>query len=311
MLVLNAAIQHSLYPGSQINLLVEHFEEMKAVFDYYENHKRNGLIWQEPFSDWQDSVSREGHTFLTNLIYYRVCEGLIRYPNYGVKESDLEAMKAKIMSTFYDEKTGLFYSIAGREFISIDGNLFAIDWGFVDREQAHKLYESLKRTKLWCGRCGCPGVATIPKYPTREKAPQVRLSWLHDYHDNYIWTWLTALSAKIAYRMEDFVEGDRIASTLAYLIKRDATILETYNQEPQMRPVETCLYKDEVDFSWSAGKYLEMLHERELQVARLGVKKMHMPHLQSKGDKSATELPSYELKASPSTGNQEQAITEV
>jgi len=142
-----------------------------------------------------------------------------------------------------------------------------IDWGFMDQAGCNRIYENLRKSKLWETGSECPGVATIPRYPLKEKAPQIRFSRMHGYHDEYIWTWIAAFSAKIAYKMNDVEEGDRIASILARLVKRDSTILEIYQQNSSMRPVGTSIYRDEEDFSWSAGKYVEMVHERNFQVS--------------------------------------------
>lgn len=63
LLVLLAALMVKKTPGGDV-WWKEHEEELKKVFRWYDDQFRDGLIYQTAFADWQDSVKREGHTFL-------------------------------------------------------------------------------------------------------------------------------------------------------------------------------------------------------------------------------------------------------
>jgi len=252
-------------------IIYEKSEKIKMLYDYYDDKKdeKTGLIKQPPFSDWQDSVNRGGFTFLTNLIYYKISKYLLPYAKeYNIDSSFVIRLKREINKNFYDDKKKMYRSILDKDYYSLESNLLAIDWNFVEEgtQKRKDIYESLRDSELWKkSKSTYPGRSTFPKYPSSQKALHVKLVCLEGYHDNVIWTWITALSAKISCKMDDKEEYERIINLLHKLYMRDGTICETYFQDKYMKPFESFIYKTEEDFSWSAGKYIEMINEINLK----------------------------------------------
>lgn len=233
----------------------EHEGALIEIYRFYDSKFRNSLIVQPPFSDWQDSTRRDGHTFYTNLLYCVASRRLAKYPGFGVNLKRVEEMRAMIEETFRDKTTGLFLSIAGKTQISVDGNLLAIDLGYFapKSEEATALYESLKRHPLWKGRSDLPGYVTFPNYPNSWKSVAVRVARLHFYHDRIYWSWLMGLAAKVATLQGDQEEASRILGRLNKIAIRDSAIGEIYTDTPELNLWRSRWFEAEIPFSWGAA----------------------------------------------------------
>jgi len=214
----------------------------------------SGLIVQPENSDWQDSVSRTGKTFYTNILFFAVSQRL------PFSKIDLSALRRQINFTFFDSGTQLYRSIEGSSFISLDGILLAIDLDYVSETDALLLYESLKIHPLWTSPTG-PGFVTYPNYPIAWVAVGPQLYGLRHYHDEMYWSWLMGLSAKIARKMGDASSADRIFDRLQKMAVRDSTIAEIYSPIHDLPPFHSFLYHSEQPFSWGAGMILDALHD--------------------------------------------------
>jgi glycogen debranching enzyme len=225
---------------------------LRALYDALRRYRddSDGLIVQPKYSDWQDSVRREGRTFYINLLHAHVAGQL------GVAT---DALDATVRGAFFDTATGLFRSLVGHELVSLDGNLLAIDLGFVRNDEARALYARLKHSELW-SRGGLPGSNTVGDYPRGWAHWPARLAGLTHYHDRLHWSWLTGLSGKIAHAMGDEPEARRIFDGLAAMAERDGTIAEIYRERHgALVPFRSLLYRSEAPFSWGAGMILDAL----------------------------------------------------
>lgn len=231
-----------------------HRPALRQVLDYYRRARwlRGGLLHQPAFSDWQDSVRRKGVAFYTNLIYWAALRAL-----------DPDAARgfgARLEAAFRPRGGGLYPSLLGRRFVSLEGNLLAIDLGFLPEDGSRDLYPELLRSPFW-RRTGVPGFDTYPDYPVSWSNPGMLVAGLGHYHDRVRWSWLTALAAKVAARMGDLEEARRILSALQEWVRRDGTVMEVYESAPPHRPWRSWLYSSEGPFSWGAGVTLDALGE--------------------------------------------------
>lgn len=226
-----------------------HQKDFFEIYHYYDQFINDGLIVQSAFSDWQDSAKREGKVFFTNLLYLEVAK------NFQFKnEVEIEELKNTIQRIFYDQSSGLYFSVAGYGFVSLDGILWAIDKNLLDN--TGDLYINLKKDPIW-NRFGFPGSATFPSYPKKWIATHNQLSGLSEYHGKLSWSWLIALSAKVAKKMNDDREAQRIHSFLNKLVLRDQSVNEIYNPENNFEAFKSPLYISESPFSWGAAFILE------------------------------------------------------
>jgi glycogen debranching enzyme len=234
--------------------------QIRGLMRYYDAHRdEDGLLVQARYSDWQDSVKREGKSFYLNLLYLTAARRL--GADAGLDRGALDALAARLHDTFFDARSGLYRSLAGRRQLSLDGNLLALDLGFVrpESEAGRALYAALRRSGLWT-RGGVPGSNTIGDYPKAWLHLPARLAGLRHYHDRLHWSWLTALAGKTAATMGDHAEAARIFEHLERAAVRDGTVAEVYAaRRGEMRPFRSLIYRSEAPFSWGAGLVLDAL----------------------------------------------------
>ncbi len=226
------------------------------ALDHTRRRARSGLVVQPPFSDWQDSVKRQGVTFYTNLLVWAAEVALA-----GEEGQELRALRGRIEDAFRRPGDVLYRSLAGREFVSLDGNLLAIELGFLppEGERAQEVWAALVRSPFWT-RDGVPGFNTFPSYPVSWRNPGVILAGLGHYHDRIRWSWLTALAAKVAVRMNDLARAREALEHLASCAERDGAIAEIYTARPPHLPWSSLTYRSEAPFAWGSGITLDALH---------------------------------------------------
>lgn len=222
----------------------------RRIFDFYKSKKQGLLIQQNEHADWQDSAARKGFTFFTNLLYYHMAREY-KFMN----ENELLQLRNKIVEVFYDKHMGVFLSIAGRNNVSLEGNLWAIEHGLIANPEI--LYRNLTNHPLYT-KYKIPGFATYPSYTFNDTYIQVKVVGLQEYHGNIYWSWLIAYAAKIAYKMNDIPTYNRIYANLNEMLQRDQTVFEIYNNNNNMTPFKSLLYKAESPFSWGSAFVLDM-----------------------------------------------------
>ncbi|MBF0366287.1 MAG: hypothetical protein HQK50_12000, partial [Oligoflexia bacterium] len=261
MLILMASLDYSS-SGDDPFWWESQEEKLVKIYRYYDKYFKDGLIYQGPFADWQDSVYRNGHTFLTNLLYYVISQRLLKFPAFQVSEDDLKKLRKKIELDFFDQQSGLYRTIKGAKQISIDGNLLAIDLKYhhPDSPEAINLYAALKRSPLWV-KYGLPGIATSPNYPKKWQYRALRSIGLGNYHGEMFWSWTLALSIKVAYLMNDKSEGNRIMATLMKMILRDKAVGEIYSPNPRKNYPNwrSRFYWSESPFSWGSAFVVDLI----------------------------------------------------
>lgn len=241
-----------------------HEAALVKAYRYYDRFLEAGILRQDAFADWQDSVNRAGRTFYTNILYAAASERLIEHEPFGISRQALAQRREAIRQTFFDPATGLYVSIAGEPYISLDGLLLAIDLDVFPAAgpEARTLYAALQQHPLWTGNAGLPGIATYPDYPEAWVDPSVRWFGVRHYHDSIAWSWLLGLSAKVAGAMGDYETQERILHRLEPAARRDQAICEIYHPGPELTPYRSRLYRTESPFSWGAGMILDALAPR-------------------------------------------------
>jgi hypothetical protein len=260
LLVLSVAIDYARESGDAA-WWERHERELVGVYRYYATRVRDELIEQPPFSDWQDSAWRRGRTFYTNLLYAVVTEQLARHSAFGIARERALGIRERIEAEFFDPERGLYRSVHGQSHVSLDGNLLALDLGYwpADSGRAKDLYRHLRAHELW-SRDGLPGWNTFPDYPARWISFSTRLVGLGGYHDRIRWSWLMALAAKVAIRMNDADGARAILSALDRIACRDGTIHEIYFQKHPYLPWRSPFYVSEADFSWGSSQVVRALN---------------------------------------------------
>jgi glycogen debranching enzyme len=231
------------------------------IIKFYEPYLKDGLVYQQKYGDWQDSIAREGVSFYSNLLYWWALNLLNQEFAIGA-DKQLQSLKHTLQEKFFDKETGLFKTHLGYDNYSIDGQLIAIESDFVTGAEANDLYQNLKASPLWSG-CTVPGMSSYPNYPKQVKSLITRFVGLLNYHDDMIWSWLTGYSIRVAAKMHDVAESQRIIEELARMAKRDSYIFEIYSPKPPQNLFKTPLYQSEGPFSWGSGQILQSLAQIE------------------------------------------------
>lgn len=279
LLVLMASLQY-VKATEDHHFWQRHSHRWPMLLSLYEHYTWNDWIVQEPYGDWQDSVKREGVTFLTNFLLWQVRQDLLNYlgpqvvlHQFSYTQEDQDQLIKRLWDEFYLENHGLFRTHLSTHIISIDGNLLALarpDFFERTQELGHlpdslneesarsDFYQNLKKSPLWSGQ-ELPGRASYPEYPRSWRSFNTRIVGLHHYHDSMVWTWLTGLSLKVAAMMDDKPETERIIRQLDTLIERDNGVTEIWNLD--LTPFKGRLYRSENPFSWGAGLIIEGIHE--------------------------------------------------
>lgn len=257
LLVLWAALEYVDSTGDRA--WWERYEaRLVRAYRYYDRLLSADLVVQPPFSDWQDSARREGKTFYTNLLYCVVSARLATSAVFGVDSRRASRIRARLLETFFDAGTALYRALEGLPYVSLDGVLLALDAELLNAPDASALYSALKRHELW-RRHELPGWCTAPDYPNHWISLQTKLVGLRHYHDRLRWSWLTALSAKVAATLGDLAEARRILGQLQALAARDGAIYEVYSPASPSVPWASRLYTSERHFSWGAGLIVEAI----------------------------------------------------
>jgi glycogen debranching enzyme len=234
------------------------FARLEAFHRPYAAAGPDGLMRQPPFSDWQDSVRREGATFYANLLRWAALRGLAAR---GLAEEAAADRLASALEAFRHRRTdGLYASMLEGPWVSLEGNLLAVDLGLVEGEDARALHRAVRGSPFWT-RAGTPGFDTYPDYPRAWRNPGVRLVGLGHYHDRIRWSWLTALAAKVAARVGDRESARAALEQLEGVARRDGVIGEVYRARPPHRLWRSALYVSEAPFSWGAGMVLDAVAE--------------------------------------------------
>jgi len=240
--------------------LEEHKSKLIKVMNFYKPFLESGVVVQEKYGDWQDSVKRSGATFFTNFLVWKALSMYQNQPEFSISKNTVELFRKNIEDKFFEREIGLYKSLDHGDWVSLEGILYALeDDHFLSLERKAALYHSLKKHPIW---------GTIPgraSYPSNQISFTTKAVGLRRYHDGLVWPWLTAFSAKIANKMGDIESARRIRQVLLSWAKRDGEVNEVMDPKKKMKPVKRMFYTSEAPFSWGAGFTLDMLSLKEVE----------------------------------------------
>lgn len=234
------------------------FSEVESLLKPYLPYFREGLFFQPPFSDWQDSVKRSEPILLFHLL---LLVGLRKINKFYSKEINFisqQELSNQILGTFYDSNTKLFYQDSSKSYLALDyfGILFTYR-PFTNEINYRDVYESLKKSSLW-HKYKIPGQPVDHNYASSSVSWTTKLVGLKHYHDSLHWGWLVAEAAKISLLMNDSDEFQRIIRVFFDELKERDLLAEVYLfKSERFRPFASWLYKSECPFTWTASKWFE------------------------------------------------------
>lgn len=224
----------------------KHAEKIQKASRWYDDKFVDGLIFQKPFSDWQDTTKREGHTFLLNLFYYEA------FPT--------EDLRQKIKSTFWNGS--VFLSQKNYEVVSVEGNLFALlSETFLNEQEKQTLWNNLKLHPL-ITIDGAIGRCSYPDWPSHDLAIHIRLANLKLYHGSMTWSWIMGLGLKTAQAMGDFDFATKQFNHISRLVEKHGEVGEIYDPTNKFNHWKSWLLEAEHPFAWGAAYLVDALSEK-------------------------------------------------
>jgi hypothetical protein len=243
---------------------MKRFAMLECAFAHSESHCRFGLIWQEPYADWCDSIKRRGYVTYTNALHYGAARVLaLLAPNQNKRAR--YAIRAREIRTLMNERLwiGSRYAEWGDErsaqrTYSVESNMLAVLLGIADTRQTTLVFSSFDRIDEFASYVGR---RASPRYRNALVSKRIRLLGMREYHDRMQWLWTSGL-VLLSSRLTDPNDKreERIETALENLTRGDEWISEVYLDN---RVFRNAAYKSEEPFAWSSGMLLAGLIEDE------------------------------------------------
>jgi GH15 family glucan-1,4-alpha-glucosidase len=233
--------------------------------------ERDGLLHQGAYTDWADSVKREGVIHYTNVLYWKALhEFAIDGAKYGyTAESEIfqaraDQLKAAINDHFWLETAG-YYSTSDQfpDILSSSGNLLAVAWGLAEPEQASRILDAMNQFNM---AEPIPTQVTNRPYPLKYIALENRLAGIGHYHTTAAWLWLGAWHVVALCRNGRLTEAENLLERMSLTIVKDGVVHEVYGEDGRF--LSTRWYTSEAPLTWSASLfvYAQTTYQRAIAV---------------------------------------------
>lgn len=248
-----------------------HWPALKRAIAWLEAYalEKDGLLHQARFTDWADSIAREGRVLYTNVIYWKALADLAAAaPHFGEPgdpaffAAKAAQLKQAINVHFWREDLGYYVTSHIFDNLSSSGNLLAIAWGLTPPAQAHAILDNMRQFNM---AEPVPTQVVHRAYPAKFIALENRLGGLAHYHTSAAWLWLGAWHVIALARMERLAEAEALLYRISSVIVRDGAVHEVY--APDGHYLSTFWYTSEAPLTWSAGMvvYAYHVYQRHLQ----------------------------------------------
>jgi glycogen debranching enzyme len=245
-----------------------HRPRLERALAWLSTQLRDGLVDQEPISDWKDTADRGRRPFYDQALYFGALEAMAAIAarlGDAARERALgeeaATLAARARAAYWDERRGFFRDSEVSDAFSPDGNLLAIALGLASAAETARIFERcdalLARSPLL--------PATDPPYPKARVPWVVRAVGLLHYHGGFAWPWQDCLLAIAAQRAGDRARALRSLLAVAALASRDGGFFEVYEGTPPA-VVSRTFYASEPGFSWSSGLFLRAAWEMGFDV---------------------------------------------
>jgi GH15 family glucan-1,4-alpha-glucosidase len=258
-LIVIAALNYARQAQDEAFLAL-HWQSIKKGVDWLQGYAktRDGLPYQGAFSDWADSINRQGRVLYTNVIYWKALHELAATaPEYGKPGDELElAERANLVRNSIEEyfwRPDLGYYVTSQVFDNLNssGNLMAVTWDLASPDQAHSILDTMHRYGM---ADPVPSRPVHRPYPTRYVAFENRLGGIGHYHTQAAWLWLGAWHVIALAKMQRLDEAKELLDRMAKVIVRDGEVHEVYGTDGKF--LSNRLYTSEAPLTWSAGMFV-------------------------------------------------------
>jgi glycogen debranching enzyme len=239
--------------------LREYWQPLERAVKWLSIHRKgNGLLRQEAYADWADSIARTGCVLYTNVIYWKVLTGMsvaaarLDYKNEATQRAaEADDVLREIHDRLWRPDLGYFATSDRLDNLSSDGNLLAIAWGLATPDQAQSILDAMAEARM---AEPVPTRVVVPSYPRQLITVENRLGGVPNYHTNSSWLWLGAWHLIALTQTGRMEEAGRLMERIVDVVVRDRQVHEVYG--PDGQPLSSAWYKSESPLTWNAGMIL-------------------------------------------------------
>jgi GH15 family glucan-1,4-alpha-glucosidase len=258
-LLVIAALHYMRVTGDQ-DFVETHWRSIVKATRWLEGFalSRDGLLHQGAFSDWADSINRQGRVLYTNVLYWKALHDLAEASQqHGSPEEHRyftareAALSQAIEAYFWREDLGYYVTNTHFHNLSSGGNLMAIAWGLAGPGRAGRILDVMDEFGM------AEPVPTRPvhrPYPTRFIALENRLGGIPHYHTEAAWLWLGAWHVVAAASTDRLEDARQLLDRMAAVIFEDGEVHEVYGTDGRF--LSSIWYTSEAPLTWSAGMFV-------------------------------------------------------
>ena len=262
-LLIIAILNYALRSGDY-DFVRQNWNRLKHALTWLETHVKesDGLLHQGAFTDWADSVARQGKILYTNVIYWKALLDMAEVAQTCGYPEDRRTLGQKareirdaINEHFWRPDLGYYVTSQFFDNLSSSGNLLAIAWGLASPEQSHAILDAMRYFGM-----GTPVPTKVVHraYPKKFIAIENRIGGIADYHTYFAWLWLGAWHVIALSRMERLEEARELLYNMSRVIVRDGAVHEVY--QPNGHYASSIWYTSESPLTWSAGMFVYAYH---------------------------------------------------
>ena len=258
-LLVIAAIHYAERSGDD-DFIKDHWSALKQAVQWLDGYASHidGLLVQESYADWADSVARGGKVLYPNVLYWKATYDMARAATkYGFAFDELhftakaDRLEHAIRNHFWRNDLGYFVTSQELSQLSSDGNLLAVAWNLATPQQANLVLDRMRDFDM---DSPVPTKVAQPAYPDKLIAIENRLAGIGNYHTSGAWLWLGAWHVIALVRAGRLAEAYTLLSRMSAVIVRDGVVHEVYGENG--RYLSTRWYTSEAPLTWSAGLFI-------------------------------------------------------
>ncbi|PLW79896.1 hypothetical protein C0585_05310 [Candidatus Woesearchaeota archaeon] len=243
---------------NDLEFLEDKFDNLRSIINWYENEKKEGLIYGGKYATWQDAIKKVGWTLYNNVLYFEALKSM----DYLQKKLELNKDKYKKLAEETKKLINKKFWIKNYyadfickktcEIFSLDGNTLAVIFGVADNIKSKKIGKHILDTKI----IEPFGAKTNnPKYKSNETFIPYYLFHMQDYQNEGVhWLWLGALATITLNKSGYKKEAKNALKNIEKIIEKHQIVSEVYTKEGN--PVKRLFYRSEQPFAWSSSLYL-------------------------------------------------------
>ena len=257
------AALHYVKETEDYSFLRDHWDALSGAILWLETHAlaEDGLLHQDAYTDWADSIGRTGRILYTNILYWKAVSGLAEMSSHCEADArqSLRAEKAQLLlqsiqSHFWRDDLGYFITSTRHQSLSSSGNALAIAWGAASRDQAKSILDKMRAFKM---AEPVPTQVVSDDYPRHLVAFENRLAGIADYHMEAAWLWLGGWHVAALVKSGRYQEARVLLERISAVVVRDGVVHEVYGKDGRF--LSTLLYTSEAPLSWNAAVFVYAL----------------------------------------------------